>query len=299
MADRIHYTSCPVCGSVEWTAVFPARDYTVSREEFSLLECSRCSLRFTQDVPGPDSIGPYYKAEEYISHTNTSKGLVNQLYQLVRRRTLAGKRKKIRKYTGLQQGRVLDYGCGTGAFAHAMQQAGWSVMGLEPDTDARALAKKLYGLDTADTGALFDLEPASFDAITLWHVLEHVHDLKNCVRRLGELLKTGGRLFVAVPNYTSLDASIYREYWAAYDVPRHLYHFSPASMAVLMQANGLKVVAHLPMWYDSFYVSILSSRYRHGHTRWPGALATGLRSNLRALRDVSQCSSVVYVLAKG
>ncbi|HUR64754.1 MAG TPA: class I SAM-dependent methyltransferase [Chitinophagaceae bacterium] len=298
MNPVVHYTNCPVCNSTAIRHSLSAQDHTISHESFQIWECAGCSLRFTQDVPGPAAIIPYYKSEQYISHSNTSKGFINQLYQWVRRKTLRQKRKLLQRTIGLERGSLLDLGSGTGAFAHEMKQAGWKVMGLEPDADARRTAKKLYAIDLEDTSQLYPLPPSSFDAITLWHVLEHVHDLHQYVAKLKELLKENGKLFVAVPNYTSKDAAIYAAYWAAYDVPRHLYHFSPASIKLLMEKHGLRLTHYKPMWYDSFYISLLSSRYKNGSANLFAAFINGLRSNFKALADVKRCSSVIYIIEK-
>ncbi|HEV7782627.1 MAG TPA: class I SAM-dependent methyltransferase [Chitinophagaceae bacterium] len=298
MAQLIHYTHCPVCGSADIRKVLSAKDYTVSGEEFTVMECKSCSLRFTQGVPDAASIAPYYKSEEYISHTNTSKGLVNRLYQSVRKKTLKQKRKLVEKETGSTKGRILDLGAGIGAFVNEMKKAGWEVTALEPDAGARKLGKELYGIEMEDTGQFYQLPEASYDAITLWHVLEHVHDLQGYIARLRSLLNEKGRLIIAVPNYTSGDAAVYGEHWAAYDVPRHLYHFSPRSMQVLMEKHGLKIRDYKPMWYDSFYVSMLSSKYKRGKTNLAGAFFRGLGSNIKAMRDVKRCSSVIYIMEK-
>jgi 2-polyprenyl-3-methyl-5-hydroxy-6-metoxy-1,4-benzoquinol methylase len=296
MTHKIHYTNCPVCGSADIQNVLYAKDYTVSGEIFEIAECQKCSLRFTQDVPDAAGIGPYYKSEDYISHTDTSKGLVNKLYQAVRKRTLSGKRKLVEKDSGLQRGNLLDVGSGTGAFVHIMKQGGWKVTGLEPDEGARAVAEKKYEIALKEMNTLWELKPGTFDAITLWHVLEHVHDLQGYMAKLKSLLANKGKLFIAVPNYTSADAAQYREHWAAYDVPRHLYHFSPRSMQLLAEKHGLQILKHHPMWYDSFYVSMLGSKYKSGKTRLLGSFFSGLRSNIKAMRDVKRCSSVIYVL---
>jgi SAM-dependent methyltransferase len=298
MSDRIHYTHCPVCGSASIQPVLSVKDHTVSGEFFPVMACSDCTLRFTQDVPTANAIGPYYQSEDYISHTNTSKGLINRLYQAVRKKTIAGKRRLISEETGKDRGVLLDVGSGVGSFATAMKSAGWEVTGLEPGAGARAVAKQLYGIELSDIDRFYKLEPGHFDAITLWHVLEHVHELPAYIQQLKNLLKQGGKLFIAVPNYTSLDAGMYKESWAAYDVPRHLYHFSPRSIQVLMEKNGLKLEKYKPMWYDSFYISMLSSKYKNGKTNLAGAFWNGLRSNLKALGDVKRCSSVIYVIAK-
>jgi len=298
MSQPVHYTHCPVCGSPDIKNALSAKDYTVSSETFAIAECYTCSLRFTQDVPDAASISPYYKSENYISHTNTSKGLVNRLYQSVRKRTLRQKRKLISKATGLEKGSLLDVGSGTGSFANEMKQAGWLVTGLEPDADARTVGKQLYNVELADINQFYNLPVSSYDAITMWHVLEHVHDLQGYVAQLKSLLKENGKFFIAVPNYTSKDAAIYKEHWAAYDVPRHLYHFSPQSMQVLMEKHGLKILQHKAMWYDSFYVSMLSSKYKNGKTNLVASFFNGLRSNFKAMGDVKRCSSVIYIIGK-
>lgn len=298
MHQAIHYTNCPVCGSGDIKNVVSAKDFTATGESFPIAECAACSLRFTQNVPDAASISPYYKSENYISHTNTSKGLINRLYQWVRKKTLRKKSRLIIRTTGIHKGQLLDIGSGTGGFVNEMKQQGWQVTGLEPDKDARQLAKHLYKVELLDMDQLFQARKDSYDAITLWHVLEHVHELQAYVQQIKSLLKKEGKLFIAVPNYTSKDAAIYQEFWAAYDVPRHLYHFSPRSMAVLMEKNGLKLLQHLPMWYDSFYISLLSSKYKKGKTLFFTAALNGMRSNLIALGDVQRCSSVIYIIGK-
>ena len=298
MPQLIHYTNCPVCGSGDIKNVLLAKDYTCSNENFVIAECTACTLRFTQDVPEAASIGQYYKSENYISHTNTSRGLINRLYQSVRKRTLKNKRRLIERQTGINKGCVLDVGSGTGAFVNEMKKSGWQVTGLEPDADARSVCKQVYDIELRSIEQLFELAPSSFDAITMWHVLEHVHDLHGYLAQLKSLLKQNGKLFIAVPNYTSMDAVIYKEHWAAYDVPRHLYHFSPASMLLLMEKYGLKVLVYKAMWYDSFYVSMLSSKYKNGASNLLASFFNGLRSNSRAMQDVKKCSSVIYIIGK-
>jgi SAM-dependent methyltransferase len=298
MGTVIHYQQCPVCGSPQMQPVFSVKDFTVSRKEFPIMECEHCSLRFTQDIPDMEDIGAYYKSDDYISHTNTSKGFVNSLYQKVRLRTIKQKVALIKKYTGLSTGNILDVGCGIGTFLHAMKQAHWHITGLEPDADARRLSKELYGLETRPSHELFAFPHHDFNAITMWHVLEHVHDLHAYVEQLKNLLTATGKLVIALPNYTSRDAQVYKQFWAAYDVPRHLYHFSPQSVDVLMQHHDLKVIKRLPMWYDSFYISLLSSKYKHGKQGTVSAGLHGVASNLNALGNVKECSSVIYIIEK-
>jgi 2-polyprenyl-3-methyl-5-hydroxy-6-metoxy-1,4-benzoquinol methylase len=298
MSQRIHYTNCPVCGSLHIFPFLSVSDYTVSKEEFPVDECKDCSARFTQNIPVAEEIGPYYKSEEYISHTDTSKGLINRLYQSVRNRTVKQKRKLIERITAVKGGKLLDVGSGTGFFAAEMQKNGWQVIGLEPDADARKVAAASNNIILQDLKEFFQLPVNSFDAITLWHVLEHVHELHDYMDRLKLLLKDEGKLIIAVPNYTAKDAVIYGRYWAAYDVPRHLYHFSPKAMKVLVEKHGMKIARYLPMWYDSFYVSMLSSKYKNGKTNFFSAFINGMRSNLKAVSNTKKCSSVIYIISK-
>jgi SAM-dependent methyltransferase len=295
--NKVHYTACPVCNSTDINPLLTIKDHSVSKEQFVVWQCASCSLRFTQDVPDEVSIGEYYQSEGYISHSNTSKGLVNTLYQNVRNYTLRQKANLIISQT-VKRGSLLDIGAGIGAFLNTMKQKGWETAGIEPDEGARQHAKTLFDINLQDTRRLQELPAKSFDAITLWHVLEHVHQLHPYIEKLGSLLKPGGKLFVAVPNYQSLDEGIYKTYWAAYDVPRHLYHFTPKSIDILVRQHGLKLIAKKPMWFDSFYISLLSSKYKNGKTNWLGAGLAGLRSNLRTLFNRDYCSSIVYVIEK-
>lgn len=298
MNDRIHYNSCPVCDSKEINPLLTIKDFSVSNENFVLWQCSVCSLRFTQDVPDENSIAPYYKSPDYISHTNTDKGFINKTYQKVRNHTLQQKAKLIIGQTKVERGGILDIGSGTGAFLNVMKEKGWEVKGVEPDEDARKLANKLYDLHVDEPASMDNIPSSSIDAITLWHVLEHVHQLHDYVEELKRLLKPKGKIFIAVPNYQSRDSGIYRSYWAAYDVPRHLYHFSPKSIKTLMQKHGLKIDDMKPMWFDSFYISMLSSKYKTGKTNYIGSFISGLRSNMAALIDKERCSSIIYVISK-
>ncbi len=294
----IHYEHCPVCNGSNITPFLSARDYTVSSEIFDIAKCVDCTAMFTQDVPEQDAIGAYYASESYVSHSDTQKGLINKLYHVIRRRTLASKRRLVEAEVRKTSGHILDIGCGTGAFLNEMLTFDWNITGLEPDPTARAKADELFGIKPEPSNELFELTAQKYDAITMWHVLEHVHQLQEYITKFTELLATDGLLFVAVPNYTSHDAEVYGEYWAAYDVPRHLYHFSPQSMETLMQRHGLQVVKMEAMWYDSFYVSMLSEQYKNGRGNMVSAFFTGLKSNFKAMKDVRKCSSVIYVIGR-
>lgn len=294
----IVYKSCPNCGGSNISRVLSAKDYTVSNEEFDIWECKNCTLRFTQNIPEERNIGKYYHSENYISHTDTSKGFINNLYHKVRKRTLVQKKKLIEKATGKHTGNILDVGAGTGAFLNSMKHASWNCTGIEPDKVAREKAFDLYAIRLQEAEQIDSLPSETFDAITLWHVLEHVHELHKYVEQLKNLLLPDGKLFIAVPNYTSGDEKIYDKYWAAYDVPRHLYHFSPKSMEMLLNTHGLRVEKIKPMWYDSVYVSMLSEKYKTGDSHPVRAFINGMISNLEAVSDKTKCSSLIYIASK-
>ncbi len=298
MPETIAYTSCPVCFSEAIYPALSAKDYTVSGEVFEIWHCEDCTARFTQQIPSADNIGPYYQSAAYVSHSDTNKGFINRLYHLVRNYTLKSKRNFLQKLTGKSKASLLDIGAGTGAFADTMHKAGWNTIALEPDENARTIALKNYGIELLPTENLFQLTNSSFDAITLWHVLEHIHLLQGYMQEFQRILKKDGVLVIAVPNYTSYDASVYKECWAAYDVPRHLYHFSPKSIEILAQKHGFSLQSIKPMWFDSFYVSMLSEQYRNGSANLIGALWNGCISNSKALLNNKKGSSVIYVLRK-
>lgn len=294
----IHYTHCPVCNSEAIHEKIFAKDFTVSQKVFPIWHCDDCTARFTQDVPEQDAIGAYYASDNYISHSDTKKGVINNLYHLVRKRTLISKRRLVMREVGMEKGEILDIGCGTGTFLKSMGEAEWVITGLEPDANARNKAVELHDIHPQESGRLFELKSSAYDAITMWHVLEHVHELHAYIKQMGVLLTPNGKLFIAVPNYTSKDAGIYKENWAAYDVPRHLYHFSSESMEKLLAIHNLKLTAIKPMWYDSFYVSMLSEQYKNGKGNMLKAVFNGLLSNIATWGDIRKCSSVIYVISK-
>ena len=294
----IHHSTCPLCGDVSINYAFTATDHTVSLEQYQVWRCDNCQGLFTQDIPEEHEIGKYDNSENYISHSDTREGWMNSVYHNVRNITLNGKKSLIEKETGIAAGTILDVGCGTGAFLNKMNKGGWQVTGVEPDAGARNTAAELYNLIIQPSANLYNLAEAKFDAITLWHVLEHVHDIHGHLQQLVRLMKNDGKLFIAVPNYTSSDAKQYKEMWAAFDVPRHLYHFSPHSMNLLLNKHGLKIRKMKPMWFDSFYVSMLSEKNQHREGNILSAFASGIKSNVNALANNAHSSSLIYIATK-
>jgi 2-polyprenyl-3-methyl-5-hydroxy-6-metoxy-1,4-benzoquinol methylase len=293
--DRI----CPICGGSEVFEQLVVKDYSVSGEIFQLHNCRTCDALFTFNPPPPDKIGVYYQSDAYISHTDSTKGVFNKVYQWVRKIALTNKRKLIEGQCAANiQGKILDYGCGTGAFLLEMKEAGWDVTGLEPDESARNRANSLINQPVYEPEMLESLETGSFQVITLWHVLEHVHELHATLARLADLMTMDGLLVIAVPNHLSGDAQHYGQYWAAYDVPRHLHHFNPKSLKYLLLMHGLEITKTLPMWFDSFYVSLLSEKYKAGKMSIFPALWQGFSSNLKAIMLPGTCSSQIYLIRK-
>ena len=294
--SNVSLEKCPVCSGGSLNPFLVVKDHSVSGESFKLVKCAGCSLVMTQSHPDQSSIGPYYASEDYISHSNTSKGLVNRLYHLVRKYMLGKKRQVVESYH--QSGKLLDIGAGTGYFAAHMRDAGWQVTGLEPDSGARKVAAEQLNLTLQPIEKLDHIAQDTFDAVTMWHVLEHVHALNDNMVRIKSILKDDGLLVIAVPNYTSRDAGKYGEYWAAYDVPRHLWHFSPEAMRHLLDRHGFRLSGLKSMPFDPFYVSLLSEKYKNSALGLVRGGMAGFLSNLRAMGNKDRASSVIYIARK-
>ena len=288
--------NCPVCNSTSFSPFLSCVDHTVSRETFNVVQCSLCGFKFTNPRPEEDKLGPYYNSDEYVSHSNTKKGFINATYQYVRKYTLLKKLQLISKY--YRTGKILDIGCGTGEFLNICKRAKWETLGIEPDPGARSKAVANYGLNVKPESEIQGLQDESFDIISMWHVLEHVPRLNERVEDLKRLIKPGGVIIVAVPNCNSFDAKIYKENWAAYDVPRHLYHFTPKDIEPLFKNHGLKMFKVLPMIFDSFYVSMLSEKIKTGRSNIVRSTWNGFRSNLFALKSGKTSSSQIYLFRK-
>ena len=218
-------TSCPLCGTNDFTHYITCTDFTVSKSPFKIVQCKSCGFLFTNPRPDDNEIGSYYESDEYVSHSNTNKGLINKVYQLVRNYSISQKVKMMNSF-GVGNKSLIDIGCGTGEFLNAMQQNGWQVQGLEPSERARNYGISNYKLNVQPLDAFNGLPSKTFGIVTMWHVLEHVHNLHDYARQLKNILTEKGVLIIAVPNAGAHESETYKEYWAAYDVPRHLNHFT-------------------------------------------------------------------------
>lgn len=268
-----------------------SKDFTLSGETFELLHDSKRDMLIT--YPQPEDLSKYYESDDYISHTDSAVSWVDKVYQFVKQLNLRSKLSLINSHLSGDKF-LLDIGAGTGDFLAFSQSKGWKVVGVEPNKRAQQKAGE-KGVDLKNN--LKELPGHRYDVITLWHVLEHLPDLDKQIAEMVSLLKDNGTLIVAVPNYKSYDAGYYKNFWAALDVPRHLWHFSRKSIPIVFGEHGMKVVKTKPMIFDAFYVSLLSEKYRTGKQNFLRAFWVGLCSNIRALWS-KEYSSLIYILKR-
>lgn len=288
---------CPVCNSNALVAALSCKDNSISQETFQLIRCTSCHFLMTSPRPFDKDLGKYYSSENYISHSDTAKGLINKLYHVVRGVTLKKKISLINDY--FNKPALLDIGSGAGHFLNACIQNGFDAKGVEPDDLSRARTKKQFGIEVFDEAALDKMTSSSFDVITMWHVLEHVGALDTRIQQIFRLLKPEGIAIIALPNCSSHDAAYYQNYWAGYDVPRHLWHFTPLTLNNLMQKFGFKTFKILPMYYDAYYVSMLSEKYKNSTFAILRGIFRGMISNAKAiLSKKNTFSSQIYLLRK-
>ena len=283
--------NCPFCDHTESKHFISAIDHNVSYDSFNITACNDCGLKFTNPRIKEETIGDYYNSEDYISHSNTNKGLINKVYHLVRKHQIKQKEKLISKIC--ENKILLDFGCGTGDFINYCKNKKWSVSGLEPDEKARKYAENNFQLTIYPS--LKSIKNNTVDIVTMWHSLEHVYNLKEDLRSISQLINKNGHLIIAVPNSDSYDAKYYKKYWAAYDLPIHLYHFNKKNIYDIAKTFGFTVIKIKPLIFDSFYISILSEKKKNGSVL--KGVFMGLFSNIKALKSTNH-SSLIYILRK-
>lgn len=286
---------CPWCNSNKAQTNLCLKDEFLTKEHFQICECLNCGLLYTVPRPSKDKIGDYYKSEEYYSHQENKKGFIPKIYEAIKKVNL--KNKYTLAANGIKKGRLLDIGCGVGDFLHTAEEHGWECIGVEPSEDAKAIARKRIKAEIITSEDLEQIPDASFDLITMWHVLEHVDNLKWQVEQLERLIKSNGRIVIAVPNYKSYDAQFYKKLWAAYDVPRHLNHFSKTTLTKIFKSKGLELKKTEKLIWDAYYISYMSEQYKHHSLPLIKGAFRGLISNCKA-RRTGEWSSMVYVFEK-
>ena len=286
---------CPWCGSDKAQINLWLKDEFLSKEDFHICECLNCGLLYTMPRPSKEKIGDYYKSEEYYSHQENKKGFIPKVYEAVKKVNLKHKYNLATK--DIKAGRLLDIGCGVGDFLHTAEEHGWSCTGVEPSEDAKNIARKKIKADLIASEDLEQIPDGSFDLITMWHVLEHVDNLKWQVEQLQRLVKPQGRIVIAVPNYKSYDAQFYNELWAAYDVPRHLSHFNKTTLTKIFKSKGLELKKTDKLVWDAYYISYMSEQYKHHSLPLIKGAFRGLVSNFKARRS-GEWSSMVYIFEK-
>lgn len=295
---RVTINRCPLCDGTQLQPVMNCTDRYASGEQFTVCACADCGFTFTQEAPAGAEMDRYYETPDYISHSNTKKGAMNFIYHWVRSYMLRRKAHLVMKEAHRKKGTLLDIGTGTGYFANAMQKRGWQVDAVEKHAAARAFAREQFALEVKSPEALDSFASESFDVITLWHVLEHLESLEESWKLLHRLLRERGVVVVAVPNRASYDATHYGADWAAYDVPRHLWHFTSTTMQQLASKHGFVLAAHHPMPFDGFYLSMLSERQLGRSCSFLRGLRVGTLAWLYSFVKKEQSSSMIYVFRK-
>lgn len=288
--------NCPVCSGRKLVKKIDCIDHSTTKENFTIVSCETCDFTFTNPRPKDKNLGEYYKSDMYISHTNNTKGLFNWLYQTVRKYAIGNKLNLLQKTSA--KGMHLDVGCGTGEFLNACKNAGYITKGIEPSKLAREQAIENFSLSVSENTNLNQFQKEQFNSISMWHVLEHVPNLNETIGEFDRILDKNGKVIIAVPNHKSWDANHYKEFWAAWDTPIHLWHFSKETIEKLFENHNFKLTKTKPMLFDSFYVALLSEEFKTGKKKFIKGFVIGLISNIIGTISKKGCSSTIYVFEK-
>ncbi|MGM0498459.1 MAG: class I SAM-dependent methyltransferase, partial [Bacteroidota bacterium] len=284
--NRINYDYCPLCNSERIQKQTEVKDFSISGELFDIYSCPECGFHFTQNHPDESDIGPYYQSEDYISHSDTSKGLINKIYHWIRKIMLGRKFRLIKNET--PDKKLLDIGCGTGYFLNYMKNKNYRIYGVEKEKDAREFAINNFNIPVTSPDDFLDQEQnEQYDIITLWHVLEHIQNFNEYLKSIHNNLSKNGILIIALPNHKSYDAKYYKRYWAGYDVPRHLWHFDPETLKILINTHGFKIRKLKKLPFDSFYNALLSEKYRKNKFALLSGFFIGLLSYINSLFNLN------------
>jgi len=286
--------ACPVCHNTDLIDLFECNDHMLSNDKFLITVCNKCKLLITNPQPDTSELARYYKSENYISHKANAKFVLDYVYMVARKFTVRSKLRILNQYP--HNYTIMDYGCGTGDFLYGCKENGWTITGYEPSDSARKIAEQKLKVNILSNVEELKKKPF-FSIITLWHVLEHIPNPRETIANLRNIVADNGKIIFALPNHESYDAKLYKEYWAAYDVPRHLYHFSKESMEYFLTKNGLRLDDVIPMKLDSYYISLMSEKYKTGSSNFFKAIISGYKSNIYGIKT-GKYSSLIYVSSK-
>lgn len=292
----VEIEKCPICGETQTKQYLQTKDYFLSGEVFTLKQCDGCGFVFTSPRPDDDKLSDYYQSDQYLSHHSRGLSPLRLVYQFLRKSNIRSKYRLVSGYS--KTGSILDIGCGTGELLAYFQKQGWSATGIEPDASARNFASGQWNLPVYEEQYIAEIKDQSQDVVTLWHVLEHVPDLNQRIQEIYRMLQKGGFFLAAVPNYLSWDAWHYGPYWAAWDLPRHLFHFSEQNMVQLAEKHGFKFIKSIPMVWDSYYISLISEQYKGTKIPYFKAIMNGIRSNTQGRKKGIGYSSMIYIFEK-
>lgn len=298
LSDKVKIESCLICGCTQLDHQFSCIDYYVTHEKFSVCSCRKCGFMFTQDFPNQGVIGRYYLSDNYISHTDSKEGVMNKIYHIVRSYMLRSKRHLIQKHIKTSDSKkILDVGAGTGYFVNEMLRKGWQAYGVEKSIDARKVAKRKFDITLYEYSWFETREDKSFDIVSMWHVLEHIEPLGATIDNVRRVLSDNGLFVLALPNPQSYDAQHYKEDWAAYDVPRHIWHFGARNIRQLLEQKGFQLIEKKTMPFDGFYVSVLTEKNINGGGAIKG-MWIGFLSWMYSIFNKDKSSSLIYVFCK-
>ena len=281
--------------------VLSANDHLVTGRKFDILKNPETTILETHPRPTKEELPTYYDSENYTSHNDKSAGIVSFCYRIIKsistRRKIRIGQNSLSKNTPQNKPRLLDVGCGTGDFLYSCLKKGWQINGIENNKNAKKNSRTEVSSFIFDDFEFLKSQPERFDIITMWHSLEHIIDLKQTIVDMKKLLTNKGVIVVACPNHKSFDAMFYKESWAAYDLPRHLWHFDKDSISKLFLEHNMQLTKTLPMYWDSFYISILSEKIISKKNKFLKGVIVGLLSNVSAMFS-KEHSSLIYVFNK-
>lgn len=283
-------TECPVCKKTDMKHYITCQDHMKSKQSFTLTRCNNCTLIATNPRPELKDLDNYYDFEDYISHSQTKKGLINKCYHIIK---AINTNRKV-KLLGKQKGSVLEIGSGTGYLLNKCRKKGWETVGVEHNMKARENANRFNDIELISS--IDEVKENSFERIMMWHVLEHIADINEVFKSIKKMLKKEGKLIIAIPNPRANEIKKYKENWAAFDVPRHLYHFEKQCIETIAERHDFEILKTKPMWFDALYISMLSEKIKSGKNNYIKGITTGLWSNIKAFTVNGEYSSLIYIL---